>query len=63
MQIMKHKRKIDSGIRGLEKTAVKKTAANCFSKMLSQRELMNYINIFLCIFYLFENSLSRGQFE
>ena len=42
----------------------KKTAANCFSRMLSQRELINYINFFFYVyFYLFENSLSRGQFK
>ena len=32
--------------------------------MLSQRELINYINFFFYVyFYLFENSLSRGQFD
>ena len=42
---------------------IKKATANCFSRMLSQRELINYINFFYVYFYLFENSLSRGQFE
>ena len=42
----------DIGKNILSFSRITKTAANCFSRMLSQRELVNYINFFLCKFLL-----------